>query len=406
MSRLPVFLDFAGRRAVVVGGGPVAARKAADLVAAGAAVSVVAPSVCEDLRDSVAAGELAWEARDYRQGDLAGAWFAVAATGSAAIDDLVAAEADDERVWLIDVGRAEASPGWGAASIELEDGVAVAVSGGRDPVRARAVAAAVRRSAAEGALPLRRRRRTPGVRGHVYLVGGGPGHPDLITVRGSRLLSLADVVVLDRLAPWQALDDLDPDVEIIDVGKAPGSHAMPQEQINEVLVQRASEGDVVVRLKGGDPFVLGRGGEEALACVDAGVPVTVVPGVTSAVAVPAAAGIPVTHRGVAASFTMVSAHSAAEALEQARGAAAGSTLVLLMGVGRLREVAEGLIAHGWPAATPVGIVERGWTPEQRSTFGTLADIAQVAAVRGVGSPAVVVVGDVVEVGRRIGGSDA
>ncbi|MFI0433568.1 MAG: uroporphyrinogen-III C-methyltransferase [Candidatus Nanopelagicales bacterium] len=404
-SRLPVFLDFAGRRAVVIGGGPVAARKAADLVEAGAAVVVVAPSVCEDLRDAIAAGQVVWEARDYRAGDLADAWFAVAATGSASVDDHIAAEAQTRRVWLVDAGRAGRSPVWGAARVELEDGVAVAVSGGRDPRRARAVAAAVRRSAADAGLPLRRRRAREGAEslpGRVYLVGGGPGHPDLITVRGSRLLALADVVVIDRLAPWQVLEDLEADVEVIDVGKAPGSHAMPQEQINELLVERALAGQVVVRLKGGDPFVLGRGGEEALACVEAGVPVEVVPGVTSAIAVPAAAGIPVTHRGVATSFTMASAHTAAEALEHASAAPVGSTLVLLMGVGRLGEVAGGLVAAGWPAPTPVATIERGWTPGQRSTFGTLADIAERAAERGVESPAVIVVGDVVDVGRRIG----
>jgi uroporphyrin-III C-methyltransferase/precorrin-2 dehydrogenase/sirohydrochlorin ferrochelatase len=206
---------------------------------------------------------------------------------------------------------------------------------------------------------------------------------------------------MDRLAPWQVLNELDDEVEVIDVGKAPGRHAMSQSAINELLVERALAGAVVVRLKGGDPFVLGRGGEEALACAAAGVAVEVVPGVTSAVAVPAAAGIPVTHRGVAASFAMVSAHSAEEALRRAAAVPADTTLVLLMGTRTLRTVADGLQAAGRRADTPVAIVERGWQPGQRTTVGTLADIAARANAVGVQSPAVIVVGDVVTVSQQI-----
>ena len=255
-----------------------------------------------------------------------------------------------------------------------------------------------------GELPVRatrsRRREGPGT---VHLVGGGPGDDGLITVRGRRLLATADVVVVDRLAPRGLLERLADDVEVIDCGKTPGHHQLTQDQINAVLVERALQGYDVVRLKGGDPFVLGRGGEEALACHAAGVPVEVVPGVTSAVSVPAAAGIPVTHRGIASSFALVSAHDGVGAVELAASEhPTTTTLVLLMGVRLLRDSAAALVTAGRAASTPVAIVEGGWTPRQRTTVGTLADIADLAEARAVGSPAVLVVGDVVTMRTQLG----
>jgi uroporphyrin-III C-methyltransferase/precorrin-2 dehydrogenase/sirohydrochlorin ferrochelatase len=257
-----------------------------------------------------------------------------------------------------------------------------------------------------GTLPVRgHRRRTddaPRV-GRVALVGGGPGADDLITVRGRALLAAADVVVTDRLGPRGLLATLGSDVEVIDVGKTPGNHPVGQARINELLVHHARLGKRVVRLKGGDPFVLGRGSEEALHCVEHGVPVEVVPGVTSAVSVPAAAGIPVTHRGITASFVVASAHEgAAHVLSAAADAAPDATLVLLMGVTRLAETAAALVAAGRPASTPVALVERGWTPEQRTTVTTLGRAAEDAEAAGVRAPAVVVVGDVVSVRARLG----
>ncbi len=415
--RLPLFLDLRDRRALVVGGGPVAARRAVDLVAAGAVVEVVAPYVCEDLVDLVGRGALRWSPREFRQEDLSGTWLVVTATGERVVDDGVVAAADKARVWAVNSADSGSSPAWSATSSRVEDGVSIAVSGGGDPRRAVAIRQRIQQLLGEGELPLRRLRgrraggtgdsgtgdaalvRRPG---RVYLVGGGPGDPDLLTVRGSRLLAMADVVVVDRLAPWAALDGLADDVEVIDVGKAPGNHALPQADINQLLVDRASEGQVVVRLKGGDPFVLGRGGEEAIACVTAGIQVEVVPGVTSAVSVPAAAGIPVTHRGVAQSFLMASAHSAAEAISQLAAVDPSVTVVLLMGVGRLRELSAGLIAAGRDPATPVAVIERGWTPRQREARGTLATIADVAQVAGIGSPAVIVIGEVVGVDTGLG----
>ncbi len=417
--RLPLFLDLRGRRAVVVGGGPVAARRAHDLADAGAVVEVVAPYICEDVSELVDRGAVSWSRREFRPDDVSGAWLVVTATGERTVDEAVVDAADQARIWVVNSADGGASPAWSATTTRVEDGVSIAVSGGGDPRRAIAIRKRVERLLNDGEMPLRRHRsgarpnrgnptRGPGT-GRVYLVGGGPGDPDLLTVRGSRLLSMADVVVVDRLAPWSALDGLARDVEVIDVGKAPGNHALPQVEINQLLVDRAAEGKIVVRLKGGDPFVLGRGGEEAIACATAGIPVEVVPGVTSAVAVPAAAGIPVTHRGVAQSFLMASAHSATDALEQLATVGPTVTVVLLMGVGRLPELSAGLIAAGRDPETPVAVVERGWTPRQREARGTLATIAEVVRVRGIESPAVIVLGDVVAVATGVGapgGSDA
>jgi uroporphyrin-III C-methyltransferase/precorrin-2 dehydrogenase/sirohydrochlorin ferrochelatase len=270
------------------------------------------------------------------------------------------------------------------------------VTAGGDPRRATALRDAVALALDTGALPLRRHRAGPG---HVALVGGGPGDAGLITTRGRRLLAEADVVVVDRLAPRALLDELGPGVLVVDVGKTAGHHPVPQEEINRLLVEHAQAGRRVVRLKGGDPFVLGRGGEEALACVAAGVEVEVVPGVTSAVAVPAAAGIPVTHRGRSRQVTVASGH---EGLDWGTLAALEGTLVLLMGVSGLAEAARELLAHGRPAATPVAVVESGCTPAQRTTVGTLSTIVDLARDRAVRPPAVVVVGSVVDLHAVLG----
>ena len=387
-----LFVDVRGRRVVVVGGGPVAARRAARLVEDGADVLVVAPEVCEDLAALVATAQrpgVRWEQREYVTGDLQGAWLVHTATGVRSTDARVAADAESARVWCVRADDAARSSAWTPAVARADD-VQVAVSAGADPVRAARLRSAIALLLDTGALPLRRHRPNPV--GDVTLVGGGPGDPALITTKGRRALAQADVVVVDRLAPRELLGELDPDVEVIEAGKAPHAHTLTQSEINAVLVERAAAGKRVVRLKGGDPYVLGRGGEEVQACVAAGVPVTVIPGVTSAIAGPAAAGIPVTHRGLARQLTIVSAHDTTP--DWASLARLEGTLVLLMGVARLREYADALVAHGRGAATPVAVVENATLPGQRTTVGTLATIAERARERGVASPAVIVVGDV------------
>jgi uroporphyrin-III C-methyltransferase len=231
--------------------------------------------------------------------------------------------------------------------------------------------------------------------GSVALIGGGPGAADLMTVRAMRVLGQADVVYYDRLAPTDALAEWAPRARLVDVGKRPGHHKVPQAEINRLIVSSALAGLRVARLKGGDPFVFGRGSEEVAACEEAGVPVTVVPGITSAVAVPAAAGIPVTARGLSKAFTVISGHDPLDEQELAGLAQLGGTVVVLMGIATLGHTAAGLMRHGMDARTPVGIVERGCTPGQRVCIAPLGEILTASAVQGIRSPAVLVIGEVV-----------
>ncbi|HEX6478905.1 MAG TPA: uroporphyrinogen-III C-methyltransferase [Ktedonobacteraceae bacterium] len=253
----------------------------------------------------------------------------------------------------------------------------------------------MRRSQIDRALTMHER----GSYGKVYLVGAGPGDPDLITVKGLRCLRIADIVVYDSLVSSQLLEEVRPQAECMYVGKKPGRNCMKQEQINALLIHYAQQGHTVVRLKGGDPFVFGRGGEEALALAQAGIPFEVVPGVSSAVAVPAYAGIPVTHRHLASSVTIVTGHEDTahtsssvnwEALAKLDG-----TLVILMGVATLPYITERLQDGGLHPDTPAAVIQEGTVPEQQVVTGTLATIANRAAIAGITSPAVVVIGAVV-----------
>jgi uroporphyrin-III C-methyltransferase/precorrin-2 dehydrogenase/sirohydrochlorin ferrochelatase len=386
----PTALRLLGRAVLVVGGGPVAARRAKGLLDAGARVTVVAPVASAALQELADAGLLTWEQRTYRPSDVDGVWFVQTATGDSAVDAQVSADAEAQRIWCVNASDHEASAAWTPAVAEVDD-VKIAVNAGGDPRRAMAVRDAVATALETGDLPLRRRRAARN--GSVALVGGGPGDTGLITVRGRRLLGQADVVVADRLGPRDLLNELAPDVRVIEVGKTPGHHPVPQSEINRILVEEALKGHRVVRLKGGDPYVLGRGGEEAEYCRQHGVEVEVVSGVTSAISVPAAAGIPVTHRGLAKGFSVVTGH---EELSEVP-ARPDHTVVLLMGVGQLRESASALGKAGLPAGTPVGIVENGYLPNQRVTIGTLGSIADQAEAAGVANPAVIVIGDVVRV---------
>jgi uroporphyrin-III C-methyltransferase / precorrin-2 dehydrogenase / sirohydrochlorin ferrochelatase len=398
-ARYPLMLDMAGRRAVVVGGGRVALRRVRGLLEAAANVVVVAPSVLPEL----AALPITALHRAYRHGDLSAAWLVHAVTDDPEVNAQVAAEAEEHRIWCVRADDARTSAAWTPAVTRHGD-LTVAVTAGGDPARSQRLRAAIALALADSSLPVRPARRSRDV-GSVALIGGGPGDPGLITVLGRRLLAEADAVVTDKLAPRALLAELDPDVEIIDAGKQPHAHNLTQTQINELIVARALAGQRVARLKGGDPFVFGRGGEEALACARAGVPFTVVPGVTSAVAVPAWAGIPVTHRGITQDFSVVSAHldpsQPGATVDWEALARGGGTLVLLMAVAHLDAVAAELVKRGRDAATPVAVISDGTTADQRVLTSTLATVANDAAAAGVRPPAVVVVGDVVRLREQL-----
>jgi uroporphyrin-III C-methyltransferase/precorrin-2 dehydrogenase/sirohydrochlorin ferrochelatase len=394
VTGFPLLLDLAGRRVVVVGGGVVASRRTRGLHEAGADVLVVAPQILDEI-----AALVPTQRRAFVPADLDGAWLVMACTDDPAVNAEVAAAAEQRQIFCV---RADAASGGTARTpaVARYDGVTVAVNGGDDPARAAALRDAVAAALELGELPSRRVRRVGG--GAVALVGGGPGDPELITVRGRRLLAQADVIVVDRLAPRDLLDTLADDVEVIDCGKSAHRQNLTQAEINDVLVERALAGKRVVRLKGGDPFVFGRGGEEWLACVAAGVPVTVVPGISSALAGPAMAGIPLTHRGLAADFTVVSGHldpgrPADEGIDWPGLATHAGTLVLLMAMERLDLIAKELIEHGKAPGTPAAVVHKATTPDQRVLRARLDEIAAAARQQGIGAPAVVVVGAVVSV---------
>ena len=386
-------ISLAGRQVVMVGGGDVAARRIRRFLLDGAVVRVVAPQLADATARLVADNALEWRARGVIPADLDDAWLVHTATGDARVDADVSAACDDRRILCVNAG--DGSHGSARLAAETRSGdsiVGVVSDAGVDPGRTRMLRDAIAERLREGGLPLRRRR--PTAVGHVHLVGGGPGPVDLITVRGRRLLAEADVVVTDRLGPTGVIGELAPEVEVVDVGKRPGYHPVPQHEINEILVDRARRGLRVVRLKGGDPFVYGRGGEEVAACLAAGVPVDVVPGLTSIVSVPQAAGIPVTHRGTAAALHVVNGQDAPTEATLAALRDPQTTTVVLMGVSALTGFAAAALDAGADADLPVAIVESGHTDSQRTTHATLGTAASAAASAGVRNPAVMVFGHV------------
>ncbi len=389
-------LSLTGRRVVFVGGGAVAARRIGRFVEEGADIVVIAPALGDEMHRAVRAAGLTWIARKAREADVADAWLVHSATGIRSVDDTVAGWCESARVFCVNTSTG--SHGSARLTAETRAGdvvVGVASDAGIDPRRAVRLRDAIGAALRAGSLPLRRRRRAGG---RVDLVGGGPGPADLMTVRGRRLLAEADVVVADRLGPTDVLGELDSDVEVIDVGKRPGHHPVPQDEINALLVAHARAGRRVVRLKGGDPFVYGRGGEEVAACLAAGVAVEVVPGLTSVVSVPQAAGIPVTHRGVAAGLHVTIGQGPVTDATRAALADDTTTTVVLMGVAALGRIVAAAREAGAPADRPVAIVERGHTPQQRTTRTTLERAVADAALAGVSNPAVIVIGDVARAG--------
>lgn len=453
----PAFLDLRGRRVVVVGGGAVAEQKVRGVLAAGARVTVVSPETTPGLADLAARASVAIHRRPYQAGDLAGAWLAIAATDDRAVNAAIWAEAERRGVLLNAVDDRDHCS-FIAPAIHREGDITVAVStAGKSPALAvrlrdriarligraearlcellgelrpelaervpdgRVRAALCYRIVDSDAIGFVRQGDTAGARrrvrelaegrsgggapGVVYLVGAGPGDPGLITTKGLELLRSADVVVYDRLVSPALLAEAPAAAERVFVGKYPHGPGAGQPDINALLVARARHGGVVVRLKGGDPFVFGRGAEECEALCAAGVTVQVVPGVSAATAVPAAAGIPVTHRRLASAFAVVTGHECAGRSDLDWEALARMpTLVVLMGLQALPELAHRLVAHGARSDAPAAVIASGTLPAQRVVVGTLATIAALATEAGLEPPATVVVGEVVQLGHGHDGS--
>jgi uroporphyrin-III C-methyltransferase len=346
---IPAGLDLEARQVLICGAGPAAIAPVRGLLDAHAHVTVVGAEPATSLIDLADRGLLTLISRVLRPDDLAGAKLIVPATGDPALD---------------------------------RDILELARQRGVPAVRPAAVADAPATT-----------------NGSVILVGGGPGDPGLITVAGLEAVRIADVVVCDRLAPQSVLQDTKPGAEVIDVAKIPKGAATSQERINVLLVDRARAGLTVVRLKGGDSFVFGRGGEEWQACADAGIPVRVIPGVSSATAGPALAGVPLTHRQLTQGFTVVSGHvppgDPGSTLDWAALARANTTLVIMMGVATLPAITAELIKDGLPTDTPAMTVADAGMPTQRAVHGTLADIAKATKGAGIRPPAITVIGAVV-----------
>lgn len=435
MGWFPFFIQLEGARGLLVGGGRVALRKAEKLLPFGAQLTVVAPCICPPL---AALPGLTLCRRAFADSDLSPAPdFVIAATGDRALDRRIAALCRTRRILVnvvddpaacgfyfpalvqrgrlcIGISTGGASPtaaAWLRQKIEALlppgfDGIldrlaarreAVKAEGGSEAKRAERLqqAFALELAAAE-APPVPAAARESAGPGRVALVGAGCGRADLITVRGLRLLQQCRAVVYDDLIDTALLDTVPAGAERIYVGKRSGRHSAPQAEINAALIALAQRGGLTVRLKGGDPYVFGRGGEEALALQRAGIPFEVVPGITAAIAVPAEAGIPVTHRGVSRAVHIITAHTQDETPDFSRWAAlaADGTLVFLMGLQRLPQIAAGLLAGGLPPQTPAAVLSGGNAPHPAAVRASLGEITDAARAAGVEAPAVIVVGDV------------
>lgn len=455
MRHLPIFMDVKGRDCLVVGGGPVAVRKAGLLLEAGARVTLVAPEACDELRALHAAERVCWLPEGFAARHLSGRMLVIAATDDVGVNRRVYAAARTRNL-PVNVADQPALCSFVLPAVVDRDPVTIAVStGGNAPVLARHLKSRLetlvphtwgRLATLLGAWrgevkrrlnsPLARRRfwedvleGTPAMRalsgdisgaaaglaaaldaaeagsaiqgGEVWLVGAGPGDPELLTLKALRLLQRADVIVYDRLVGPGVLALARREAERVFVGKRARDHAMPQEEISHLLVRLAGEGKRVLRLKGGDPFIFGRGGEEIERLAAAGIPFQVVPGITAASGCAAYAGIPLTHRDCATSVRFVTGHTRDDrlSLDWAGLAAPGQTLVFYMGLANLPEICQRLVANGLPANTPTALVEQGTTPGQRVHAGTLGSLpAQCAEA---GSPSLLIVGEVVSLRTRL-----
>ncbi|MBN8885270.1 MAG: uroporphyrinogen-III C-methyltransferase [Rudaea sp.] len=447
MNLFPIFADLAGRRVRIVGGGAVAERKAALLLAAGAQVEIVAPALSENLTQSASEGRLAHRAQAFDETCLDGAWLVIAATDDAAVNTAVAAAATARRLFVNVVDDAQLSSFHVPAIVDRAP-LTIAISSGgvapmlarlarerietlfdqswgalaallaqaRERIRVRYARVEPRRRFYETVLrgpiaQLVRARRVDearvaldaeleraevpdGAPGSVALVGAGPGDPGLLTLHALRALNEADVILYDRLVSAEILDLARRDAERIDVGKIVGKHHTPQAAINALLVEHARMGRHVVRIKGGDPFIFGRGGEEIEYLRAHGIEYSIVPGITAAIACAAYAGIPLTHRDHAQSVRFATAHRRRSDSEAGELTAAGETLAIYMGVAEAATLRDSLYADGWSPATPFAIVENGTRPQQRVLVGLLAELVECARAFDVHAPALLIVGDV------------
>ena len=455
MDYFPAFLNLKGKPCLLVGAGSIAARKATLLLAAGADLTVVAPRIGASISDLAVRGRVKTVVREFCRADLDGHWLVVAATNDATVQQVVFASASEAGVFCNSVDDSDNSSYITPAIVDRSPLVVAISSGGAAPVLARKI-----RSRIEEILPARigqlaqlahkwrdrvrqrlstllaRRRyweqvfdgRVAGAvyagrmdaaemlmsdllrdsdeassqGGEAWLVGAGPGDPGLLTLRALQIMQTADVILYDRLVSAQVLDLARRDADRISVGKTPGCRANSQEEINELLVSLVASGKRVCRLKGGDPFIFGRGGEEVEALVSAHLPYEVVPGITAAAGCAAYAGIPLTHRDVSQSVVLLTAHGkdSVDKLDWPSLARDRQTLAMYMAVHQFPTVMQELTRHGRSANTPIAIIERGTTDQQRVTRGTLGQLNILAEANKVKAPAILIVGEVAALGEK------
>ncbi|MBB3060044.1 siroheme synthase CysG [Microbulbifer rhizosphaerae] len=455
MRYLPLAFDVQDRPCLLVGGGAVATRKARLLARAGARLTVVAPEITDELRQLIDDSDGQFFRATYHADFLDGAELVIAATADPAVNAEVSADAQERKLPVnavdapglcsftfpaivergpLSIGissggaapvlaqrlraqlEALLSPGIGALAelaMHVRDKVKTALPEPQrkdfwrwvfsGPVASKVEAGKTKEGEAALLAALANWRGEEGPAGEVYLVGGGPGDPDLLTFRALRLMQQADVVLYDRLVSPQVLDLVRRDAERIYVGKKKEFHSVPQDGINQLLVDLAGKGKKVLRLKGGDPFIFGRGGEEIDKLAEARIPFQVVPGITAASGCSTYAGIPLTHRDYAQSVRFITGHLKEGELELPwkELASPGQTLVFYMGLTGLSTICKQLISHGMPANTPVALVEKGTTREQRVVVGDLSSIPTLAEKKSVEAPALTIIGGVVSLHKKL-----
>lgn len=455
MQALPIFFNIQNRHCVVIGGGEVATRKVSMLLKANAAITLYSLEICHELQDLADAKKIKYVQTNYEQNQLAGACLVVAATDDHAVNEAVsvAAKARNIPVNVVDApelctftmgsiidrspvviavsseGNAPVLARYIRTKIETmlpaSYGRIAAIAGEfRDQVKAKFATTQARRRFWEGVLqgPMVERvlsgqeqaarellqhlindADSSSKKGEVFLVGGGPGDPDLLTFRALRLMQQCDVCVYDKLVSHEVMELVRRDAELIYVGKARDQHTMPQEEINELLARLALEGKRVLRLKGGDPFIFGRGGEEIETLMQHGVPFQVVPGITAANGVSSYAGIPLTHRDYAQACLFITGHLKDGTLDLDWQAMArpNLTVVVYMGLVGLAQICEKLIEHGVSASMPVAVVQQGTTPRQKVVTATLADLAEKVAAAEIKPPCLTIIGEVVKLREKL-----